>query len=209
MSLLSWSWTASTTRRQEKRPEVTAIVLDFLPRGRLTPGDHVVEHDVTASASKVRSLPSKKSVSKRKATPRKKSAKKVRAERWTVLKTVLTHVMAVVIPSASVGLTALAGGMYNAGNIGLAMFASAIALALISVSIPHLAVAIKEVTGSSSRVSVTMAVSFDCAIVFGELAHTTGPESYHLIAVAIMLVGWALSAAMNSVAFELERNRHG
>lgn len=139
-----------------------------------------------------RTKPAKKSPRKR--TPRAVVAR-TNFDRW------LTLTMAAFIPLMSLTTSRLAGVLYLDDSVELSALASVITLTVLSVSLPHLAHAIRLVTTSSKRVSWALAVAFDAGIVLAELVEVAGSPSLRGVAWAMLLALGVMSAVLNAIAF--------
>jgi hypothetical protein len=117
----------------------------------------------------------------------------------------LTIVMGCFIPALSYFLSLSAGTMIVEGgatNYTLAGFAFVLMAAVLGVSLPHLASAIRDITHSGPRLSWLLAVAFDLTLVFCELAHSLSTaHSIGWVLVAFMVATSVLSAGLNCWAF--------
>lgn len=109
--------------------------------------------------------------------------------------------MAAFIPGLSLTLSRVAGVLFSEGYVPLAAFAALITVTVLSVSLPHLAHAVRLITQSSNRVSWALAITFDLGIVLSELTHVAGPASLNSIAVLMLVALSVMSAVLNSIAF--------
>lgn len=81
----------------------------------------------------------------------------------------LTVALGCFIPLASLAMSKVSGTLASEGYYGLAGFAAAVGLAVLVVSLEHLAWAIHDITGSGRKQSWLLAVALDCGIVLTEL----------------------------------------
>jgi len=129
---------------------------------------------------------------------RKSRGKEVKQSRF---ERTLTYIMAGFIPALSLTLARVAGLLHVGEFPYLSGFAAFIAITVLSVSLPHLAHAVKLITCSSKRVSWALAVAFDCGIVLSELVHATGPQNLHWVALGMLIALSCMSAVLNAIAF--------
>lgn len=138
--------------------------------------------------------------------PKKSKATKVAKTKAkappTTIKVVMTVAMGVGIPLLSFALTKIAGTLAAGGIYILAFMAFALMTAILSVSLSHLAWAIKDITRSTKQASWAMAVSLDLSLVMGELVHvyadTLGLDA---VATAVMVSVALASMVLNCWAF--------
>jgi hypothetical protein len=138
------------------------------------------------------------------AKPSKKTPRK-RAPRAAVVRNTfdrwLTLTMAAFIPLMSLVTSRFAGVLYIDEHVELAGLAAVITLTVLSVSLPHLAHAIRLVTTSSKRVSWALAIAFDAGIVLAELIEVAGSPSLRSYAWTMLLALGVMSAVLNAIAF--------
>lgn len=112
----------------------------------------------------------------------------------------LTIALGVFIPVMSVATSKIAGTLAGHGYYALAAFGAGIGVAVLAVSLSHLAWAIRDVTGSGQRASWALAVAVDCSLVLCELVHVTAMDA------GLVVVCWAMLLAV--AAFSMVLNCH-
>lgn len=113
---------------------------------------------------------------------------------------VLTLTMGVVIPIFSLALSKIAGTLAET-HPALAVFAFLLMGCVLSVSLSHLAWAIEDITKSHRQASWALAISFDLALVLGELCHVFADASCSGVISAMMSAVCLLSMFLNCWAF--------
>jgi hypothetical protein len=114
----------------------------------------------------------------------------------------LTIALGVFIPLMSVATSNIAGTLAGHGHYALAAFGAAIGVAVLAVSLSHLAWAIRDVTGSGPRASWALAVALDCGIVLCELVHVAaGGTGLAVLCWAVLVVVAGFSMLLNCHAF--------
>jgi hypothetical protein len=81
------------------------------------------------------------------------------------------------IPLLSLALSKIAGTLAIGNHIILPIFAFALMLSVLAVSLPHLAWAISDITRSGKRASWSLAIALDLSIVLCEMAHIWASDS--------------------------------
>ena len=114
----------------------------------------------------------------------------------------LTVALGVFIPLMSVATSKIAGTLAGGGHFVLAAFGAAIGVAVLAVSLSHLAWAIGDVTGSGPRASWALAVALDGGIVLCELVHVAAAGAgLALVCWAVLVVVAGFSMVLNCHAF--------
>ncbi len=106
------------------------------------------------------------------------------------------------VPCLSLAMSKLAGTLASNGYVALALMGLVLMLAVLAVSLPHLAGAIGDITGAGRGTSWSLAVALDCSLVFCELVHVYA-SGLGLGAVCYLVMGAvaAASMALNVYAF--------
>ena len=140
-----------------------------------------------------------------KPAPKRKPAKRTKSQpaaAGTAYKRGLTIALGVFIPLMSVATSKIAGTLAGHGHYALAAFAALIGVAVLAMSLSHLAWAIRDVTGSGARSSWALAVALDCGIVLCELVHVAaGAAGLSLVCWAVLVVVAGFSMVLNCHAF--------
>lgn len=127
---------------------------------------------------------------------------RIKVKRGT-LHLILTRAMGALIPILSLTTTHVGGTLFRSGHLWVAAFVALVGLASLSVSLGHVAGAIRTITGSTSRVSWSLAVAFDLSLVAAELTLVTASDTgLTLVCWCIIVSVGLLSAALNTYAFE-------
>lgn len=114
----------------------------------------------------------------------------------------LTIALGVFIPLMSLAMSKVAGTLAGHGHYILTAFGASIGVAVLAVSLSHLAWAIRDVTGSTPRASWALAVALDLSIVLGELVHVAASEAgLNAICWAVVAVVIGFSMLLNCHAF--------
>ena len=114
----------------------------------------------------------------------------------------LTVALGVFIPVMSLATSKIAGTLAGHGCYALAAFEALIGVAVLAVSLSHLAWAIRDVTGSGCKASWALAVALDCSLVLCELVHVTAGESgINAVCWAVVTVVAVFSMVLNCHAF--------
>jgi hypothetical protein len=114
----------------------------------------------------------------------------------------LTIALGVFIPVMSLATSKVAGTLAGHGHYGLAAFGALIGVAVLAVSLSHLAWAVRDVTGSGPRASWAMALALDCSLVLCELVHVTAADAgLDAVCWAVMAVVAGFSMVLNCHAF--------
>jgi hypothetical protein len=130
----------------------------------------------------------KRKAGKSKTATASKPAAKPEAPAASRYKLALTIALGVFIPVMSLAASKIAGTLAGHGFYALASFGALIGVAVLAVSLSHLAWAIRDVTGSGPRSSWALAVALDCSLVLCELVHV-GAAAADLDAVCWCVVG--------------------
>jgi hypothetical protein len=142
------------------------------------------------------SPPARKGKGKRK--PRPAPAKRQTSR----LKVGMTVALGVGIPLLSLAMSKLAGTLAANAHYGLAGFALGLMVAVLAVSLSHLAWAVGDVTRSGPWASWAMAVSLDLSLVLCELCHVyAGTLGLDAVCYAVMVSVALASMALNVWAF--------
>jgi hypothetical protein len=112
---------------------------------------------------------------------------------------VATVVLGIVLPLLSLGLSDTGGEKLLSRQYGLASFSLLLMGSVLTVSLSHLAWAVRDITGSPVWASWLLAVAFDCCIILGELNHVA--NGWSVITAAMMVVVCGLSMFLNVWAF--------
>jgi hypothetical protein len=143
------------------------------------------------------SIPVKPAQGKRKV----KKARRVKTPP-TMLKVMLTIIIGVGIPLLSLALAKLAGTLAAAQMYALSLLAFALMIAVLSVSLKHLAWSITDITRSPPKASWAMAISLDLSLVLCELIHVyANTLGLDMVANAVMICVALTSMALNVWAF--------
>lgn len=113
----------------------------------------------------------------------------------------LTAVMGCGIPALSFGLSTCFGTLAQSGHGALAAGAAGLLVAVLGVSLPHLAAAVRDITRCGPRPAWLLAVAFDCCLCFGELVLVLAPAGLYVLVTVMMVCMMLLSAALNCWAF--------
>lgn len=89
----------------------------------------------------------------------------------------LTITLGTAIPLLSLALSSVAGTLASKGHFALSGFAFFLMAAVLSVSLPHLAHAIGEITNSPKLASWALAIALDLSLVLCELVSTWASDS--------------------------------
>ncbi len=145
------------------------------------------------------------------AKPKKSAAKKAKPERAAKpapaaaasrYKLNLTVALGVFIPVMSLATSKVAGTLAGQQHFALAAFGAAIGVAVLAVSLSHLAWAIRDVTGSGPRAAWALAVALDCSLVLCELVHVTAAEvGLGAVCWCVLLAVAGFSMVLNCHAF--------
>ncbi len=114
----------------------------------------------------------------------------------------LTIALGVFIPVMSLAASKIAGTLAAHEHYTLATFGAGIGVAVLAVSLSHLAWAIHDVTGSGPKASWALAIALDCSLVMCELVHVTAtPVGINGVCWMVMVVVAAFSMVLNCHAF--------
>lgn len=135
--------------------------------------------------------------------PKKKRKAKARsAPDGSRYKLALTVALGIFIPVMSLATSKVAGTLAGHGHYALATFAAGIGLAVLAVSLSHLAWAIRDVTGSGPQASWALAVALDCSLVMCELVHVTAADAgLDTVCWCVVVVVASFSMVLNCHAF--------
>ncbi len=121
------------------------------------------------------------------------------------VRTGLTLALGTGIPLLSLGMSNVAGTLATSGHYGLAAFSGVLMASVLVVSLPHLAWAIRDITGTDKRASWALAIAVDCAIVLCELVHVANVVPLLTITTVIMSCVTMTSVCLNCWAFLMAR----
>lgn len=107
------------------------------------------------------------------------------------------------IPSLSLALSIIGGRLCREGFTGLGVGALGLCCSVLSVSLSHLAWAVRDITRSATWQSWALALAIDSSLVLGELAGVAGFQLW--VVPAVMVCVTVVSAVLNCWAFL----RHG
>lgn len=114
----------------------------------------------------------------------------------------LTVALGVFIPVMSLATSKIAGTLAGSGHHALAAFGAGIGLAVLAVSLSHLAWAIRDVTGSGPRASWALAVALDCSLVLCELVLVAAADAgLGAVCWCVLLAVAGFSMVLNCHAF--------
>lgn len=114
----------------------------------------------------------------------------------------MTVALGVGIPLLSLAMSKLAGTLASNGHFLLAGFAFALMLAVLGVSLGHLAWAVGDITRSGRRASWSLAVALDLSLVMCELTHVYAAElGLMWVCYSVMIAVALASMALNVYAF--------
>lgn len=124
-----------------------------------------------------------------------------RYRRW------MTLAVGVAIPAGYLGVAQVGATAYQSGIGWLAGLAAVFALGLVTVSLPHGAAALRDITGTSARAAWALAAVIDGLLVVAEAARVTvAPELGLGVVCGTLIVGVSLfSAVFNVHAFRSQR----
>jgi hypothetical protein len=106
------------------------------------------------------------------------------------------------IPLGSLALSTVAGTLARAHHFVFATGATALTACVLAVSLSHLALAIRDITGSPQWASWALAVAFDLALVLGESVHVYAADAdLGALVTALMVAVCGLSMVLNCWAF--------
>lgn len=142
------------------------------------------------------------SVAPRKPRTIRRGGRRARQRRINWLERHLTTVLGVGIPALSVALSRVAGSLWVGGHHILALAAGALVICVLSVSLAHVARAIRELSGAEPWLSWALALSLDAGLVVSEIASVT-TDAERLTCTAIVVSVVVVSAALNVFAFQL------
>jgi len=117
----------------------------------------------------------------------------------------ITVAMGCSIPLLSLSLSHLGGSLLACGTWGtctLGVFALLLCIAVLGVSLSHLAWAIEDITKSPAWASIALAISVDCSLLVGELVGVFGAEAnVETLRIGLMIAVTVSSAVLNTWAF--------
>jgi hypothetical protein len=116
----------------------------------------------------------------------------------------LTLTMGVFIPLFSLTLSHIGGTLVSHSGMALllGLFAFSLMACVLAVSLSHLAWAVQDITRSPRWAAWFLAVSFDLALVLGELCHVAASEAgVGTIVTILMIAVCLLSMFLNCWAF--------
>lgn len=152
---------------------------------------------ITLNGTAAASTP--KSKSKRIRTPKAAPQGKGLADTFRLYMTVA---LGVGIPCLSLAMSKLAGTLAAGGALLLATFALGLMVAVLAVSLPHLAWSVGNITRSGRRASWSLAIALDLSLVLCELVHVYADAlGLAWVAYAVMTAVALASMALNVWAF--------
>jgi len=107
------------------------------------------------------------------------------------------------IPCLSLALSSIGGRLCREGYTGLGVGALGLCCSVLSVSLSHLAWAVRDITRSATWQAWALALAIDSSLVLGELAGVAGFQLW--VVSAVMVCVTVVSAVLNCWAFL----RHG
>jgi cytosine/uracil/thiamine/allantoin permease len=113
----------------------------------------------------------------------------------------LTIGMGTGIPLLSVGLSSIAGTLASQGRYGLATFAGGLCVSALTISLPHLAWAIRDITKTERRAAWALAIAVDLALVLCELVRVSGAQGMEWVTMGIMGAVCIASMLLNCWTF--------
>jgi len=117
----------------------------------------------------------------------------------------ITVAMGCGIPLLSLSLSHLGGSLLACGTWAttfLGVFAFGLCVAVLGVSLSHLAWAIGDITKSPRWASVALAISVDCSLLVGELIGVFGADAgVERLRIGLMIAVTVSSAVLNTWAF--------
>lgn len=145
-------------------------------------------------------------------TPKAKRVRKPRAKKTAAPTTApvveptykrhLTIALGVAIPVLSLAASRVAGTLALHGHWSLAAFGAVVGVAVLAVSLSHLAWSVRDITGSGHKASWALAVALDCSLVLCELVHVTAADAGLGVVCWVLMVGVAaFSMVLNCHAF--------
>jgi hypothetical protein len=103
------------------------------------------------------------------------------------------------IPCLSLALSSIGGRLIVAANLALGIGFLGLCCTVLTVSLSHLAWAVRDITKSSQWQSWMLAIAIDCSLVACELAGVAGYDSWTVT--AVMACVTATSAVLNCWGF--------
>jgi hypothetical protein len=114
----------------------------------------------------------------------------------------ITVGMGCAIPMLALALSHAAGKLAGAGHYLLGAWALVLCGAVLSVSLPHLACAIADITRSDARSAWALAIAVDVSLVFCETAAVMGGDTVSPLLIYAVMVGLTVaSMVLNCWAF--------
>jgi hypothetical protein len=123
---------------------------------------------------------------------------------WTAarFKAGMTVGMGCGIPLLSLSLSTISGTLARSGHGVLSGAAALLTASVLSVSLSHLAWAVREITGSPRWASWALAIAFDVALVLGESTRVYASDAgLEQLVTAVMVAVCGLSMLLNCWAF--------
>lgn len=146
-------------------------------------------------------------VKNRRVRATKKQAPRIKAvSKLDRLKLGMTIALGVGIPLLSLAMSKLAGTLAVAEKYALAVFALYLMLAVLGVSLSHLAGSIENITRSHWLASWSLAVALDLSLVMCEMCHVYANNlGLEWVTIAVMVCVAVVSMALNVYAFLLNK----
>jgi hypothetical protein len=106
------------------------------------------------------------------------------------------------IPLLSLSLSTISGTLARSGHGVLSGAAALLTVSVLSVSLSHLAWAVRDITGSPRWASWALAIAFDVALVLGESTRVHASDAgLEQLVTAVMVAVCGLSMVLNCWAF--------
>lgn len=145
----------------------------------------------------------------RRSRPRRSSAEPSRfAVNLARFKLGMTVVLGVGIPLLSLAMSKLAGTLAAGGMFALAVFALGLMVAVLGVSLSHLAWAVGDITRSKRAPSWALAIALDLSLVLCELVHVYAAKM-GLTWLCFLMVVFVASCSMALNVYAFLVMRHG
>jgi hypothetical protein len=118
----------------------------------------------------------------------------------------MTTALGIGIPLLSLAMSRLSGTLASNGHWALATFALGLMLAVLGVSLSHLAWAVADITRSSPRASWSLAIALDLSLVLCESVHVYASDlGLAWVCYCVMGCVAATSMALNIYCFFTHR----
>lgn len=112
------------------------------------------------------------------------------------------------IPLLSLGLSKCAGTLFQEERYSLAAFAGGLCISALTISLPHLVWAVRDITQTDKRAAWALAIAIDLALVMCELVRVGGSPALALVTGAIMASVCIASMILNCWTF-IQQPRKG